>query len=101
MLAGLLVLFGGVLPLLRRIGANPASIAWQTAASSGLDSRDMANTGLQGKTEPAIASLSGAQQTLVVDAETVRSLVANDPERTAQIIKEWIARDRSNVRRAS
>ena len=27
MLAGLLVLFGGVLPLLRRIGANPASMA--------------------------------------------------------------------------
>lgn len=92
MLAGMLVLFGGVLPLIRRIGANPSFIGLPTAASS---------TGLQGKTEPAMTSLAGARHPAVDAADTVRNLVANDPERTAQVIKEWIARDRSSVRRAS
>ena len=101
MLAGLLVLFGGVLPLLRRIKSNPAAIGWPIAAQHSLDDRDGPNTGVQGKTEPAMASLPGGRHAQVIDAETVRSLVANDPERTAQIIKEWIARDRSSIRRAS
>lgn len=99
MLAGLLVLFGGVLPVLRRIGA--ATIGWPLAEPSLRDDPDAGNTGPLGKAEPAMASLSGAPHALVVDAETVRGLVANDPERTAQIIKEWIARDRSSIRRAS
>ncbi len=99
MLAGLLVLFGGVLPVLRRIGAT--SIERPPAAASRRDDPEAGNTGPLGKTEPAMASLSGARHALVVDSETVRGLVANDPERTAQIIKEWIARDRSSIRRAS
>jgi flagellar biosynthesis/type III secretory pathway M-ring protein FliF/YscJ len=46
-------------------------------------------------------SPSAPSYVLGVEAETVRSLVANDPERTAQVIKEWIARDRSSIKRAS
>jgi flagellar biosynthesis/type III secretory pathway M-ring protein FliF/YscJ len=46
-------------------------------------------------------SPSAPSYVLGVEAETVRSLVANDPGRTAQVIKEWIARDRSSIKRAS
>jgi flagellar M-ring protein FliF len=94
--AGLLLLTGGALPLLRQTRANLAANGWRTASSDG----EMANNETGGKTEPAISPLVGTRNALVVDPETVRVLAANDPERTAQVIKEWIARDRNSLRRA-
>ncbi len=100
-IAGLLVLVGGVLPLLRHLRrVNLAALARQTPSSGPL-SGDAADLGIGGKAEPAMSSLAGTRHALVVDADAVRTLVANDPARTAQVIKEWIARDRSNIRRAS
>jgi flagellar biosynthesis/type III secretory pathway M-ring protein FliF/YscJ len=96
-LAGLLVLFGGIFPLLRRIAASPAAshkfrnaVPMQFAAGNGATVRP----------EP-ILSPSEQPDALGVDAETLRTLVANDPARTAQVIKEWIARDRNAIKRAS
>ena len=94
-LAGLLVLIGGVLPLLRHMRVNLAA----TAQLNGRRARHSANTENDGKAEPAISSLAGTRHALVVDIDTVRALVANDPARTAQVIKEWIGRDRSGISR--
>ncbi|MBV8120554.1 MAG: flagellar M-ring protein FliF [Alphaproteobacteria bacterium] len=94
-LAGLLVLIGGVLPLLRHMRVNLAA----TAQLNSRRARHSANTENDGKAEPAISSLAGTRHALVVDIDTVRALVANDPARTAQVIKEWIGRDRSGISR--
>jgi flagellar M-ring protein FliF len=99
MLAGLLVLVGGVLPVLRRIAADRAAAPRLASAATGLP-RTAGDSDRHGKTEPAIAAVAGAGNALVVDADTARSLVANDPQRTAVVIKEWIARDRNSIRRA-
>jgi flagellar M-ring protein FliF len=95
-IAGLLVLAGGALPLLRRIGTNLQLNGRQTAAPN----NEAANREIRDRTEPAISPLAGTRNTLVIDPDTVRELVANDPERTAQVIKEWIARDRNTLRQA-
>jgi flagellar biosynthesis/type III secretory pathway M-ring protein FliF/YscJ len=95
-LAGLLVLFGGVFPLLRRV----ASVSADSATSVGAPARYATSNGLPVQPEPMPARL-GPSVALGIEAETVRTLVANDPLRTAQVIKEWIARDRSTIKRAS
>jgi flagellar biosynthesis/type III secretory pathway M-ring protein FliF/YscJ len=89
--AGLLLLFGGLLPLLRHTGLRLAAIG---AAGGELT----ANGEGAGEVETAAGVLA---RPVFVDTETVRALAANDPVRTAQVIKEWIARDRSGIRRAS
>jgi flagellar M-ring protein FliF len=99
-IAGLLVLAGGALPLSRQMRTRLASHARQAASSQGSRGRAAADGETGGKTEPAISPLVGTRNALVVDPETVRALAANDPERTAQVIKEWIARDRNSLRRA-
>jgi len=96
-LAGLLMLFGGVFPLLRRMASMAAD---SDESGNGAPARYVSSNGLPAQPEPMF-SPSGAPNALGVTAETVRSLVANDPERTAQVIKEWIARDRSSIKRAS
>jgi flagellar biosynthesis/type III secretory pathway M-ring protein FliF/YscJ len=48
-----------------------------------------------------LSSLSASGNVLAIEAETVRALVTSDPARTAQLIKEWIARDRSSVKHAT
>jgi flagellar M-ring protein FliF len=95
-LAGLLMLFGGVFPLLRRITSSAA----ETAKSGNGAPALYATSNGPVQPEPMF-SPSAPSYVLGVEAETVRSLVANDPERTAQVIKEWIARDRSSIKRAS
>jgi len=106
-LAGLLVLFGGVFPLLRRIKANPASVAGQStsaeiaASAGGGHARAGASQELRVRPEPALSSRSGSRDMLGIETETVRNLVAQDPARTAQVIKEWIARDRRSIKHAS
>ena len=93
-LAGLLVLFGGVFPLLRRIAGSLVPAARQAAT---------ANAGATiGGVRLSMPPSDGAEPRPAepVDLETVRTLVANDPVRTAQVIKEWMARDRSSIKRA-
>ncbi len=94
-LAGLLVLFGGVFPLLRRVRVTHAAIA-QGAAGKPTTSADKAPP----RSEPTWKPSSGAQDGFAIGAETVRTLVANDPARTAQVIREWISRDRTSLRQA-
>jgi flagellar M-ring protein FliF len=88
--AGLLLLFGGILPLLRRSGLGLAAIG----AAGAEVAADMPDAAIE-MTTPAPARLRQ-----VIDYETVRRLAANDPVRTAQVIKEWIARDTGGTRRA-
>jgi flagellar M-ring protein FliF len=95
-LAGLLVLFGGVFPLRRRMASIAAD---STKSRNDAPARHISSKG-PAQPEP-MSSAFGPPDALGVTAETVRLLVANDPERTAQVIKEWIARDRNTVKRAS
>jgi flagellar biosynthesis/type III secretory pathway M-ring protein FliF/YscJ len=92
--AGLLMLAGGALPLLRRLRAGSAR---QSATAT-----DPARSGAGGATgarsEPAIAPLAAARTPFAIDPDSIRTLAANDPQRTAQVIKEWIARDRNGLR---
>jgi flagellar M-ring protein FliF len=99
-LAGLLVLLGGVLPLLRRT-VNGAAVANERVPFSSEPSRDARSDEIQPRPEPALSSLSASGNVLAIEAETVRALVTSDPARTAQLIKEWIARDRSSVKHAT
>lgn len=97
-LAGLLVLAGGVLPLLRWSRANLAQAPRQRAAGDGPGAA--VNSNAEGRAEPSMRAIASTRHATVIDADAVRAMAANDPARTAQVIKEWIARDRSNVRRA-
>lgn len=97
-IAGLLVLLGGVLPLLRYARANLPS---QRQHDGGVFVREPANSGVRDRAEPSITAVAAGTNLPIIDADTVRTLVANDPARTAQVIKEWIAYDRSSLRRAS
>ncbi|MBV9826676.1 MAG: flagellar M-ring protein FliF [Alphaproteobacteria bacterium] len=105
-LAGLLALFGGILPLLRRmehlqLGLAPAATA-AGAASAGTAANINVMVGSD-TARPAWSMTSGVRRTTpapvnTIEPETVRALVANDPARTAQVIKGWIADGRSSVR---
>lgn len=104
-IAGLLALFGGLFPMLRRVGRNTAALATAgvaPAAGGGApDLRAMAaaGTGIRpaaGPAAPAVTLPNISQDVFRVDTDTVRLLVANDPARTAQVIKEWMSRDRGS-----
>jgi flagellar M-ring protein FliF len=107
-IAGLLVLAGGILPLLRRLEqmraalpaprprrpapANvPANVNVTVASENprtgwsvlGVQRRSAANPAPQGGVR--------------VEPEQVRALAANDPARTAQVIKGWITDDRRSA----
>jgi flagellar M-ring protein FliF len=97
-IAGLLVLLGGVLPLLRYMRVNLAS---QSGHRDGAFVFEPANSDARDRAEPSIAAVAAVGNAPRIDPDTVRTLVANDPARTAEVIKEWIARDRSSLRRAS
>jgi flagellar M-ring protein FliF len=101
-LAGLMVLFGGVFPVLRRIDAGQVAVARLAASAPLAAGRAAPKLAPPVRTAPQLrAELSGkaggAQDVFSIDVETVRTLVTNDPARTAQVIKEWIARDRSQL----
>jgi flagellar M-ring protein FliF len=95
--AGLLVLMGGVLPLLRRSRANLAQLPRRATTADAAEAAGNGNS--EGRAEPSMRSITGARRAAVIDADAIRAMAANDPARTAQIIKEWIQRDRSSVRR--
>jgi flagellar M-ring protein FliF len=98
-LAGLLVLFGGVFPALRRLHASAAAPAAARLDADGLPATPPPLSGAARRpilTSPGLSS--GSQGGFSIDAETVRTLATNDPARAAQVIKEWIARDRNRLR---
>jgi flagellar M-ring protein FliF len=114
--AGILALFGGVLPLLRRVSVGggrlaavgPAGRAGGTgpAAAGGRPGSPGPGGGPMGKmpanlSEPAAKILAAAQDVFSIEAETVQTLVNNDPARTAQVIRGWIAGDRNSLKQAS
>jgi flagellar M-ring protein FliF len=117
-LAGLLALFGGVLPLLRRVTAGGPRVvgsAGAARASGGGGGAPGAAPGRGGApgmagpaprmpanlSEPAAKILAAAQDVFSIEAETVQTLVNNDPARTAQVIRGWIAGDRNSLKQAS
>jgi flagellar M-ring protein FliF len=111
-LAGLLALFGGVLPLLRRFGPAGARVAGAGGRGAAGAAR-AAGPGAPGPnqgpgprisgnlSEPAAKILAAAQDVFSIEAETVQTLVNNDPARTAQVIRGWIAGDRNSLKQAS
>jgi len=115
-LAGLLALFGGVLPVLRRVGTpgfRVAGAAGLRAAGGGGGAVRGAGPGGSGPnqgpgpripgnlSEPAAKIFAAAQDVFSIEAETVQTLVNNDPARTAQVIRGWIAGDRNSLKQAS
>jgi flagellar M-ring protein FliF len=99
-LGGLALLFGGVLPLLRRLDASrlalgrPAAIGQAAVAGA-------ARPGLPRRTAPrVVAGTAFRPSPDAADPETVRNLVISEPDRTAQVIKEWMARDRNRLKQA-
>jgi len=104
-IAGLLALFGGLFPMLRRVGRNTAALATAgVAPATGGGAPDLramaaAGTGIRpagGSAAAAVTLPNISQDVFRVDTDTVRLLVANDPARTAQVIKEWMSRDRGS-----
>ncbi|HWB52080.1 MAG TPA: flagellar basal-body MS-ring/collar protein FliF [Stellaceae bacterium] len=98
--AGLLALFGGFFPLLRRIAGIHASIVAATTAKlaairAGLavDDASQATPSMR----PVPAAKSEPQDIFSIEAETVQTLVSHDPARTAQVLRGWIADDRSSA----
>lgn len=118
--AGLLALFGGVLPLLKRVGAPGFKVAGPAgraaggggaAAGAGRAAGPGGGPAAPGQaqnqrfagnlSEPAAKILAAAQDVFSIEAETVQTLVNNDPARTAQVIRGWIASDRNSLKQAS
>jgi flagellar M-ring protein FliF len=93
-LAGLLALFGGLFPLLRRLsGAHAAAVAairpptQKAGAEAEDEAADPVKSRLRAFTEP--------QDVFSIEADTVQTLVTHDPARTAQVIRGWIAGNRA------
>lgn len=80
-IAGLLALFGGVFPLLRWLRARP--LASFSSSGAGSAAHEAADT-----TREVSGTMSGVY---ALEVDAVRKIVANDPGRTAQVIKEWIS----------
>jgi len=85
-LAGLLALFGFGLPMLRRLQQAPLHFAFAGAASASRFGGSRAEA-----PGPSIDVSTIGQNMLDADIEAVRKIVANDPGRTAQVIKEWLS----------
>ena len=102
--AGIFALFGGLFPLLRRlsgiqatvVAANSARIAAIRSGAPLPADADPANPPPRAPPRPR----TEPQDVFSIEAETVQTLVAGDPARTAQVIRGWIAGDRSTLKRA-
>jgi flagellar M-ring protein FliF len=94
--AGLFALFGGAFPLLRRLASAQAALAVVDApANQNVAPRVAApNRGPQGGPR----AVREQQDVFSIEAETVQTLVTHDPARTAQVIRGWIAGDRSSLK---
>lgn len=94
-LAGLLALFGGVFPLLRRLSGMQLTLAAAAAGSGGGGQRQ--TDGMAMMAPALLRGQSETQDVFSIEAETVQTLVTHDPARTAQVIRGWIAGDRSSA----
>ncbi|HTW53843.1 MAG TPA: flagellar basal-body MS-ring/collar protein FliF [Stellaceae bacterium] len=104
-MAGILALFGGLFPMTRRLmnvrAAVAATVAAKAAAIRAGVSVEVADSDSVSPTmRPLPRARSEPQDVLSIEAETVQTLVAGDPARTAQVIRGWIAGDRGALRRA-
>lgn len=101
-LAGMLALFGGLLPMLRWVTTLAAP---PVAARSGGGARAAAAAAAAARQadlpEPPARPAGASQDVFSIEAETVQTLVNNDPARTAQVIRGWIAGDRNSLKQAS
>ena len=97
--AGLFALFGGFFPLMRRLTSTQASVVAATNAKiaairSGIPVEAIDEPPPRPPPRPRVEP----QDIFSIEAETVQTLVTHDPARTAQVIRGWIAGDRSTVR---
>lgn len=101
-LAGLLLLAGGLLPVLRRVNAAAAAMNGSADAAEGPRiGAAVLGAGPQVANDTAIGARQPPRLRVVsADPDSVRSLVISEPDRTAQVIKEWIARDRNRLKQA-
>jgi flagellar M-ring protein FliF len=100
-LAGLALLFGGLMPLRRRLEASHMALRQQGAAPAGAIAGSAGTTRrIEPGAAPRVVAGTAFRPPVDADPETVRSLVINEPARTAQVIKEWIARDRNRLKQA-
>ncbi len=98
-LAGLLALFGFGLPMLRRLQQAPLAFAYAGAAAAAAPRSGGVRAAFgAGNTAPSIDVASVGQNMLEADIDAVRRIVANDPGRTAQVIKEWLSHGGSSKR---
>jgi flagellar M-ring protein FliF len=104
--AGILALFGGFFPATRRLQNLHASVAATIAAKvaairAGVsqDASELIET-VAPSMRPLPRARAEPQDVLSIEAETVQTLVAGDPARTAQVIRGWIAGGRGDLKRA-
>lgn len=99
--AGLFALFGGVFPLLRRLGEAQVGLAAaapvRSEGASATAPRAVTATPANDVTAPVPGERTETQDVFSIEAETVQTLVTHDPARTAQVIRGWIAGDRSSA----
>jgi flagellar M-ring protein FliF len=105
-MAGLLLLLGGLRPLLRALESAVVAVASRAVPVGVLSGagvkRPAAAAARNAAGQPARAAGVASELQLVPDSdpETVRTLVLNEPGRAAQVIKEWIASDRKRLKQA-
>jgi flagellar M-ring protein FliF len=94
-LAGLFALFGGLFPLLRRLAGAQAAVVTPFHSAAGQEP-EIAPDGTVRAPRPR--SSGEPQDVFSIEADTVQTLVTHDPARTAQVIRGWIAGDRSSLK---
>lgn len=98
-LGGLALLFGGLLPLRRRLDAAHLALIGRGGPARAYAGPGSARR-LEAAGAPRVVAGTAFRAPAGVDPETVRNLVMSEPDRTAQVIKEWIARDRNRLKQA-
>ncbi|HKR18991.1 MAG TPA: flagellar basal-body MS-ring/collar protein FliF [Stellaceae bacterium] len=95
-LAGLLALFGFGLPMLRRLQHAPLTFAYAGGMAPAGRYHGAQASGRSVGSSIDVAAIG--QNMLDADIDAVRRIVANDPGRTAQVIKEWLSHAGTNKR---
>ena len=95
--AGLLALFGGASPLMRRLASAQAAIGVAVDLPANQNAVPGSVTPLRGP-QGGSRAVRQQQDVFSIEAETVQTLVTEDPARTAQVIRGWIAGDRGSLK---
>ncbi|HTV88260.1 MAG TPA: flagellar basal-body MS-ring/collar protein FliF [Stellaceae bacterium] len=99
-LGGLALLFGGLSPLRRWLDASHLAMRQHGSISPAAIAAAVAAGGEPRAGPRLVAGTAFRPPPVDADPETVRNLVISEPDRTAQVIKEWIARDRFRLKQA-